>query len=195
MQVVVLGNTPLARALRADLPAPAGAADVLWVADSREYVRPRPGQLVILSWPNPVGTCARFERATYDQSVKYAVVTENIRVRDETFTGQPFLAVGTRDGMVPRAGEFTNLLSRFTNRILWMSPESAEMVKCALNSFLATQVEFGNRLGPICERVGADVMDVVRALRADPRIGDGYLMPGGEPGPHLVREVERMAAL
>ena len=193
MTVAVLGNTPLARAIRNDLGPQDGPADVLWVCDSREYVRARPGQLVILSWPNPVGTCARWERATWDKSIAHAVVVENIRERDESFK-QPFLAVGMRDSQTRL--RLRRVLEPFTKRVFWMSPESAEMVKCALNSFLATQVEFGNRLGQICARVGADATDVVNALRADSRIGErAYLVPGGEPGEHLMREVERMAAL
>ena len=190
--IAVLGNTPLARAIRNDLGPQDGPADVLWVCDSREYVRARPGQLVILSWPQPVGNCARWERA--NPAVSFAVVVENIRERDESFK-QPFLAVGVRGDVDVRV-RLLDVLGPFTNRVFWMSPESAEMTKCALNTFLATQVEFGNRLGEVCERVGADATDVVNALRADPRIGEkAYLMPNGEPGPHLMREVERMAAL
>ena len=193
MKVAVLGSTPLANAVRAGCAEhfdgdPGEGADVLWVCDSRKYVRPRPGQLVVLSWPAPVGTCRTWENAGY-KDVTFAVIPENIREATATqdWASQPYLAVGCRkpdDRLIP-------LCRPFTNRIFTISPESAEMLKIATNTFLATQIGFGNTLGRVCKTHDANANDVVNALRADPRIGDAYIEPGGPPGPHLQRDVDR----
>ena len=51
------------------------------------------------------------------------------------------------------------------------SPETAEMIKYATNAFLATKVTFINEIANLCERVGADVHHVARAMGLDGRIG------------------------
>jgi len=62
--------------------------------------------------------------------------------------------------------------------ILKMNAASAEALKYAANSFLATKLTFINAIADICELVGADVFDVVNGLGLDPRIGDQFLSPG-----------------
>jgi UDPglucose 6-dehydrogenase len=56
--------------------------------------------------------------------------------------------------------------------------ETAEMIKYASNAFLATKISFINEIANLCERVGADVHDVVRAMGLDGRIGRKFLHPG-----------------
>jgi hypothetical protein len=55
---------------------------------------------------------------------------------------------------------------------------TAETIKYASNAFLATKFSFINELANICERVGADISDVVMAMGLDPRIGGRYLYLG-----------------
>jgi UDPglucose 6-dehydrogenase len=62
--------------------------------------------------------------------------------------------------------------------ILRMNAASAEALKYAANSFLATKLTFVNAIADICELVGADVFDVVSGLGLDPRIGNQFLNPG-----------------
>lgn len=62
--------------------------------------------------------------------------------------------------------------------LLKMNAASAEALKYAANSFLATKLTFVNAIADICELVGADIFDVVRGLGLDPRIGDQFLNPG-----------------
>lgn len=62
--------------------------------------------------------------------------------------------------------------------VLVMNAESAEMVKYAANSFLATKLTFVNAIADICEVVGADIFDVVEGFGRDPRIGRDFLNPG-----------------
>jgi UDPglucose 6-dehydrogenase len=56
--------------------------------------------------------------------------------------------------------------------------EAAELIKYASNAFLATKISFINEIANLCERVGADVHDVARAMGLDGRIGRKFLHPG-----------------
>ena len=56
--------------------------------------------------------------------------------------------------------------------------ESAEIIKYASNSFLATKISFINQVADLCEKVGADVQDVAKGMGIDKRIGDKFLHAG-----------------
>jgi UDPglucose 6-dehydrogenase len=60
----------------------------------------------------------------------------------------------------------------FTNR------ETAELIKYAANSFLATKITFINEISNLCEKVGANVNDVSIGIGLDGRIGKKFLHPG-----------------
>ena len=55
---------------------------------------------------------------------------------------------------------------------------TAELVKVAANSFLATKISYINAMAEICEATGADVHDLAEALAYDDRIGGRFLKPG-----------------
>ena len=55
---------------------------------------------------------------------------------------------------------------------------TAEIIKHASNAFLATRLSFINMVANLCEATGANVEDVARGMRMDPRIGDRYLNAG-----------------
>ena len=56
--------------------------------------------------------------------------------------------------------------------------ETAEMIKYASNAFLATKISFINEISVLCEKVGADVQKVAKAMGMDGRIGGKFLHPG-----------------
>jgi UDPglucose 6-dehydrogenase len=55
---------------------------------------------------------------------------------------------------------------------------SAELIKHASNSFLAMKISYANMIADLCERVGADIKEVTRAMGLDPRIGPRFLDAG-----------------
>jgi UDPglucose 6-dehydrogenase len=62
--------------------------------------------------------------------------------------------------------------------ILFTSIETAELIKYAANTFLATKITFINEISDLCERVGANVNDVARGIGLDGRIGRKFLHAG-----------------
>ncbi len=61
---------------------------------------------------------------------------------------------------------------------LVMDVRSSEMTKYTANAMLATRISFMNQIANVCEKVGADVMMVMRGIGSDSRIGPKFLFPG-----------------
>jgi UDPglucose 6-dehydrogenase len=79
---------------------------------------------------------------------------------------------------------------------LSMDLETAELVKVAANSFLATKISFINVLAEMCETVGADVLTLADAIGLDDRIGRKFLSPGlGFGGGCLPKDIRAFRAV
>jgi len=63
--------------------------------------------------------------------------------------------------------------------VLITNLETAEMIKYASNSYLATQISFINSVAGICEKVGANVVEVAKGMKLDKRIGEKAFLNAG----------------
>ena len=153
------------------------------------------GALVLISSQLPVGTCAKLE-AEFPQFY-FACSPENLRLGKaiEVFSQADRFIVGIRDDA--KRALLEKLFAPFTSQVIFMRTESAEMVKHALNSFLAVSVTFINEIARLCEHVGADAKEVSAGLKSDIRIGPkAYLGPGGPfAGGTLARDVVTLTKL
>lgn len=154
------------------------------------------GATVLVSSQLPVGSVDRLARRAEEvapgRALGFACSPENLRLGNalEVFRQPDRIVVGVRS---ERDRErIARLLSRIADRIEWMSVESAEMTKHAVNAFLALSVTFANEIAALCEAVGADAKDVERGMKSEKRIGPGaYLAPGAAfAGGTLARDVE-----
>src|SRR5437016_5543607 len=138
---------------------------------------------MLISSQIPVGTVARLERSHQNLSlgnrIRFAYSPENLRLGKaiETFMKPDRVVVGIRSA--EDRERLQPIWWPLTDRVEWMSVESAEMTKHAINTFLAMSIAFANEVARICEEVGADAVEVERGLKSDLRIGQrAYLRPG-----------------
>ncbi len=199
-----------------DITAACRGADILWVAydtpvddndqaDTESVLRDLrrcvpalpPGALVLLSSQLPVGTCRQLEGEFGAQGYRFACSPENLRLGKalEAFTHADRVIAGCRDDRAK--AQLAALFVPFTREVVWMRPESAEMTKHAINSFLAVSITFMNEVARLCEATGADAREVERGLKSEGRIGPrAYLSPGGAfAGGTLARDVVTLSGL
>ena len=80
--------------------------------------------------------------------------------------------------------------------ILVLDASSAELVKNAANTYLATRISFVNELAALCEATGASIESVIEGIASDPRIGSDYFRPGiGYGGSCLPKDVRSLIAM
>jgi len=72
-----------------------------------------------------------------------------------------------------------NLYSRFKTEFVITDIKTAELIKYASNSFLATEISFINSIANICEKIGADVNKVSEGMKLDSRIGKKAFLNAG----------------
>ena len=152
---------------------------------------------VLISTQVPVGFCAKAEAEWPEHHL--AIQPENIRKAHARadFHFQKRIVVGTRH---PEDHELIfSVVSKFCpdpNGILFMSPESAEVTKHALNGWLALGIVYANEIAALCDAVGADRDDVSWGWRSDRRVGNQPTRYGGPiTGGTLLRDVAVMDSI
>ncbi len=177
--------------------------DLSVIYDAVELAVPhlRSGVLVVLSSQLPIGNSLQIkgliERKRPGLKFDYAYIPENLRLGDAVrcFFDPERIVVGADS---PAALEkVKKILAGLPAQILPMSSVSAEMTKHALNAFLATSLSFIYDIADACEAVGADVVEITKALRSDSRIGDkAYLDASlGFSGGTLGRDLKALLSL
>jgi UDPglucose 6-dehydrogenase len=161
----------------------------------------RDGGLFLSSSQLPVGTLRGLEAAlpvlAPGRTIHVACAPENLRLGQAValFRNPDRVVLGARDAEARRLA--AELFAPVTDRLEWMSVESAEMTKHAINAFLATSVAFANEVALLCEQAGADAKEVERGLKTEQRIGPhARLAPGAAfGGGTLARDVQFLTGL
>lgn len=168
-----------------------GSADLHYVLEvAREVGRHMQHYLVVVTKSTvPVGTARKVEAAIREELTK-----RGVDIPFDVASNPEFLKEGSaiKDFMSPdrvvvgveseKARELmTRLYAPFmlnNFRVIFTDVPSAEMIKYAANSMLATRISFMNDIANLCELVGADVNQVRKGIGSDTRIGSKFLYPG-----------------
>jgi len=178
------------------------AADLTYVDAAIDAIAPhaKEGSLVVGKSTVPVGTADRLAKRLSDlgSSAELAwnpeFLREGFAVEDTLRPNRLVIGV-TSD----RAEDLLKLAYKplLDNGVPWIRADlpTAELVKVAANSFLATKISFINAMAEICEASGGDVTVLAKAIGYDPRIGSRFLQAGiGFGGGCLPKDIRAFMA-
>jgi UDPglucose 6-dehydrogenase len=178
------------------------AADLTYVFGALRSIAPiiKDGSLVVGKSTVPVGTAAKMreELLTVNPSTDLAWNPEFLRegfAVEDTLKPNRLVVGVTND----RAEEILREVyaKSLTEETPWVVADlpTAELVKVAANSFLATKISFINAMAEICEAAGGDVTVLAKAIGYDPRIGSRFLQAGiGFGGGCLPKDIRAFMA-
>jgi UDPglucose 6-dehydrogenase len=176
--VFICVGTPEGVDGEADLKYVRAAAETI----ARTMIRP---VVIINKSTVPVGTgdfVADIVRRTQPKPITFAVVScpeflrEGAAVQDFMTPDRTVLGSIEEDRWAAEA--VAQLYLPLRAPIMMTDLRTAEMIKYASNAFLATRLSFINEISIICEKLGADVIEVARGMGFDKRIGSHFLQPG-----------------
>lgn len=165
-----------------------GSADMRYVEEvAAEIAQHVEGYKVIVTKSTvPVGTGARLreiislklkERVDFDIVANPEFLREGAAIEDFMRPNRVILGA-TSPQAVAIMKDLYNPLYLIETPFVITSLETAELIKYASNSFLATKISFINEMANLCDKVGADVHLVAKGIGLDQRIGSKFLHPG-----------------
>jgi UDPglucose 6-dehydrogenase len=140
-----------------------------------------------LTTPVPVGTAAKLEKTLAEAKLKATVVsqpvffTDGCAVEDFNWPDRIILGTGSPEAVANLKQIFHPLVMRGVPVIV-TNHETAELVRQAATSFVATKMSFINELAGLCEKVNADAVSLSLALGLDKKIAPRCLQPGAGMG-------------
>ena len=171
-------------------------ADVSFVEEQVKKIMPNLKENVVILFSSqlPVGTIKKIQRFSDKKfpkkKFKFAC-SENLRLGNalDNFLNPERVIIGIDDKRTKNI--LSSLFRPITDRVIWTNIASAEMSKHAINSFLATSIIFANEIASICEKVGANYLEVEKSIKSDSRIGQKAYLSAGKPiaGGTLLRDV------
>jgi UDPglucose 6-dehydrogenase len=138
------------------------------------------GTLFVIKSTVPPGTATSLRKRLADLGSGARLVSHPEFLREgkavEDFMSPDRIVVGSYDRA--DAERVAALYQSLDAEVVMTDPTSAEMIKYANNAYLAARLTFANALANVCEAVGADVLDVIKGIGLDHRIGPHFLQPG-----------------
>jgi UDPglucose 6-dehydrogenase len=177
------GAVPGAEFVFLCLPTPQGAdgaADLSFVLAAAKEIGPalEPGTVVINKSTVPVGAAVQVTLALGRGDISVVSNPEFLREGSavaDCLNPDRIVIGGDDEEAVDRVA---GLYAKLDAPVVRTDAASAEMIKYAANAFLATKLSFVNAVATVCERVGANVDDVLNGMGHDHRIGFEFLSPG-----------------
>lgn len=190
-------------------PAEDGSADLKHVLScATEVARVMRGPLIIVVKSTvPVGTCDQVHAAvartleergvahTFDIVSNPEFLKEGSAIEDFMRPDRIVIGVSSDKGAAAMRKLYAPFV-RNNNPLLTMDVRSSEMTKYASNVMLAVRISMVNELATICEKVGADIMNVREGVGTDKRLGMSFLYAGvGYGGSCFPKDVQALARL
>ncbi len=180
-----------------------GAADLTFIEQAVETMAQHitSHTIIVTKSTVPIGTNDRLQATFDNKGVSVDVVSNPEFLREgsgiyDTFHGDR-IVIGSNHKEAKEIVE--DIFRPFQIPIVHMSIRSAEMVKYASNTFLATKISFINEIAKLCEYTGANVEDVALGMGMDSRIGTPFLKAGigfgGSCFPKDTKALEKVASL
>jgi UDPglucose 6-dehydrogenase len=176
------------------------AADLTYVHGAVSALEPvlRPGQLVVGKSTVPSGTAvrlaARIQPTGADLVWNPEFLREGFAVDDTLHPDRIVIGSVTEAPVDVLKAVYEPIIAEGTP-VLVTDYATAELVKVAANSFLATKISFINAMAEVCEATGADVTELSAALALDERIGGRFLNAGlGFGGGCLPKDIRAFMA-
>jgi len=178
------------------------AADLTYVNSALESIAKyvKPGGLVVGKSTVPVGTATKLRDRLLELNPKADLawnpefLREGFAVEDTLRPNRLVVGVVNDSAeQILKEVYATNLKEKTP----WVRADlpTAELVKVAANSFLATKISFINAMAEICEAAGGDVTVLAKAIGYDPRIGSRFLQAGiGFGGGCLPKDIRAFMA-
>ena len=178
------------------------AADLTYVNSALESIAPhaKADSLIVGKSTVPVGTAARLSDRLKEINPKAELawnpefLREGFAVEDTLRPNRLVVGVTSDRADSILREVYQDLLAA---NIPWIRADlpTAELVKVAANSFLATKISFINAMAEICEAAGGDVTVLAKAIGYDPRIGSRFLQAGiGFGGGCLPKDIRAFMA-
>ena len=150
---------------------------------SKDISKKIKGYTVVVSKSTvPVGTSKRIENSLKkNNSIKSFDVVSNPEFLREGAAINDFMRpdkiiIGCRTKKAEKI--LKKIYKKLKRPYVVTNNETAEIIKYANNSFLATKITFINEIADLCENIGAEVETVAKAIGLDGRIGPKFLHPG-----------------
>lgn len=177
-----------------------GQADLSYVFASAKSLAPylKKNAIVAVKSTVPPGTCDKvhdFIKPLAKHEFHVASLPEFLRegsAVEDTLHPDRVIIGATEKSVIETLRE---LHRPFEAPIIVMKPASAQMCKYASNAYLATRITFVNQIANLCELNGANVLEVIKGIGFDKRIGSHYWYPGfGYGGSCFPKDVKELAA-
>jgi len=154
--------------------------------------------IVVVKSTVPVGTSARLRRLLDDLECAAPLVSNPEFLAEgnavEDFLRAERVVIGAEEP--DHARRVADLYRGLNTEFVITDPASAELIKYGANAYLAARLTFANSLAAIADRVGADVLDVVKGIGLDRRIGPHFMRPGpGYGGSCFPKDTRAMVSM
>jgi len=190
-------------------PAEDGSADIAHVLKAAEDIAYHMNEYKVIVDKStvPVGTGQKVKK-----TIQSVLKKRNVQIDFDVVSNPEFLREGsaiydfTHPDRVVIGGESQKAIEIMKDvyDVLYLNEtpfiitniETAEMIKYASNGFLAMKITYINEIANLCEKVGANVQEVARAMGRDGRIGPKFLHPGpGYGGSCFPKDTRALASI